>query len=69
VNFAVIPNGAIPIVVVTARDLTAEDRLHLDGGVHGIIQKGDRQEMLEEFRGALAKCIKLQRNDTTAGPE
>jgi PAS domain S-box-containing protein len=59
----------IPVVVVTARDLTAEDRVHLDGGVHGIIQKSDRQEMLRELRKVLANCIKRARNDATAGSE
>jgi CheY-like chemotaxis protein len=57
----------IPIVVVTARDLTAEDRLHLGGGVHGIIQKGDRQEMLEELRAVLANCIKPRHKDRNCG--
>src|SRR5262249_47418178 len=59
----------IPVVVVTARDLTAEDRLHLDGGVHGIIQKSERQEMLQELRRVLASCIKRRRNDTNAEAE
>jgi PAS domain S-box-containing protein len=59
----------IPVVVVTARDLTAEDRLRLDDGVHGIIQKSERQEMLEELRRVLVKSMKRVRNDRTAAPE
>jgi signal transduction histidine kinase/DNA-binding response OmpR family regulator len=52
----------IPVVVVTARDLTAEDRDRLNGGVERIIQKTDRDEMLREVRSVLAKCVKRQRS-------
>ena len=43
---------AIPIVVITARDLAAEDRLRLGGYVQKIIQKGaySREELLAEVR-------------------
>jgi adenylate cyclase len=57
----------IPVVVVTARDLTAEDRIRLTGGVEGIIQKTERDEMLQELRGTLAKCMERRRSGTTAG--
>jgi PAS domain S-box-containing protein len=59
----------IPVVVVTALDLTAEDRDHLNGGVHGIVQKGEREEMLQELRSVLATCIKRAGSKTTAGWE
>ena len=59
----------IPVVVVTARDLTAEDRDHLYGGVHGIVQKGEREDMLQELRSVLARCIKRAGSETTAGAE
>ena len=38
----------IPVVVVTAKDLTDEERNRLNGGVERIIQKSDRDEMLRE---------------------
>jgi CheY-like chemotaxis protein/anti-sigma regulatory factor (Ser/Thr protein kinase) len=59
----------IPVVVVTAVDLTAEDCDHLNGGVHGIVQKGEREEMLQELRSVLATCIKRAGSKTTAGGE
>ncbi len=52
----------IPVVVVTARDLTAEDRDRLNGGVERIIQKTDRDEMLREVRGVLAQCVERRRS-------
>jgi len=57
----------IPVVVVTARDLTAEDRDRLNGGVERIIQKNDRDEMLREVHAVLAKCVKRQRSLQLAG--
>ena len=43
---------AIPIVVVTAKDLTADDRARLNGGVARILQKGsaDRTDLMDEIR-------------------
>lgn len=43
---------SIPIVVVTAKDITAEDRLRLQGHVERILQKGSytRSELLSEVR-------------------
>jgi CheY-like chemotaxis protein len=42
----------IPVVVVTAKDITQEDRLRLNGCVAQIIQKGahDRDVLLAEVR-------------------
>jgi adenylate cyclase len=51
----------IPVVVVTAKELTAEDRDRLNVGVERIIQKTDRDEMLREVRSVLAKCVERQR--------
>jgi CheY-like chemotaxis protein len=47
---------AIPIVVVTAKDVTEEDRRRLNGDVVGLIQKGglDRDEVLELLREQVA---------------
>jgi CheY-like chemotaxis protein/anti-sigma regulatory factor (Ser/Thr protein kinase) len=46
----------IPIVVVTARDLTEEDRQRLKGEVVGLIQKGgmDRESLLAQLRAQLS---------------
>ena len=51
----------IPVVVVTARDLTEEDRSRLNGGAERIIQKTGGDDLLDEVRGTLSKCI-LRRN-------
>jgi signal transduction histidine kinase/CheY-like chemotaxis protein len=51
------PDGrAIPVVVLTARDLTPEDRQRLNGQVEQILLKGphDRDELLAEIRRLLA---------------
>jgi signal transduction histidine kinase/CheY-like chemotaxis protein len=48
----------IPVVVITAKDLTDEDRNRLNGGVERIIQKSDRDEMLRQLSRELAKCVK-----------
>ncbi len=47
---------SIPVVVVTARDLTAEDRRRLNGGVERIIQKTARDEVLREVLDALGNA-------------
>ncbi len=50
----------IPVVVITARDLTDEDRARLNGGVERIIGKSDRDEMLRQLTREIARCIKSQ---------
>jgi CheY-like chemotaxis protein len=52
----------IPVVVVTAKDLTDADRIRLNGGIERIIQKTDRDEVLREVRSVLAKCMARQRS-------
>jgi hypothetical protein len=47
-------------VVITAKDLTNEDRNRLNGGVERIIQKSDRDEMLRQLSRAISKCVKRQ---------
>jgi len=44
--------NTIPVVVITAKDLTPEDRRALDGDVQGILRKGafDRDDLLREIR-------------------
>jgi adenylate cyclase len=50
----------IPVVVITAKDLTDEDRDRLSGGVERIIQKSDRDEMLRQLSREISKCVKRQ---------
>jgi len=50
----------IPVVVITAKDLTDEDRDRLNGGVERIIQKSDRDEMLRQLTREISKCVKRQ---------
>jgi CheY-like chemotaxis protein len=46
----------IPVVVITAKDLTADDRARLNGTVETILQKGaySRDELLVELRNLIA---------------
>jgi CheY-like chemotaxis protein len=55
---------SIPIVVVTAKDLTAEDHLRLSGYVEKILQKGaySREALLAEIRDLVMTCIARQVN-------
>ena len=50
----------IPVIVVTARDLTVEDRLRLNGYVESILEKGayTRDELLAEVRDLVAACVR-----------
>ena len=50
----------IPVVVITAKDLTDEDRSRLNGGVERIIQKSDRDEMLRQLSREISRCVKRQ---------
>jgi hypothetical protein len=61
--------GTIPVVVVTAKDLTAEDRLRLNGYVHRILQKGayDREELLDEVRDLVASLIREGERERRSG--
>jgi hypothetical protein len=47
--------GAIPVVVITAKDLTAEDRRALNGDVQAVFQKGafSREQLVREIRDLL----------------
>jgi CheY-like chemotaxis protein len=52
------PTGqSIPVVVVTAKDVTPEDRLKLNGYVEQILRKGaySREELLGEVRDLVIK--------------
>ena len=48
----------IPVVVITAKDLTEDDRERLNGGVERIIQKSDRDQMLRELAREVGSCVK-----------
>jgi signal transduction histidine kinase/CheY-like chemotaxis protein len=50
---------AIPIIVVTAKDVSDEDRERLNGGVERILQKGasTREALLREVRDLVASCL------------
>jgi signal transduction histidine kinase/CheY-like chemotaxis protein len=47
----------IPVVVVTAKDLTDEDRLQLNGYVEKVIQKGDKQNRAEILLGEVKTML------------
>ena len=44
----------VPVVVITAKELTEEDRMRLNGGVERIVQKGSRDRFLREVRDLVA---------------
>ena len=52
----------IPILVLTAKDLTPEDRTSLNVGLERILEKRDREDMLLEVRARLSKCIERGRH-------
>ncbi|MDO9070698.1 MAG: hypothetical protein Q7V36_04190, partial [Deltaproteobacteria bacterium] len=60
----------IPIVVVTAKDLTQEDRLRLDGYVQEIIRKDacPRHELLAEVRELVKSCLEKSKVKTGNRP-
>jgi signal transduction histidine kinase/CheY-like chemotaxis protein len=57
----------IPVVVVTAKDITDEDRRRLDGGVVSILQKGayNREDLLKQVSEAITKTAGA--DDPTGG--
>ena len=59
------------VVVITAKDLTEEDRRSLDGGVAYVLQKSATtpSELLAELRRTLAECVGRQRRPVEAGDE
>jgi signal transduction histidine kinase/DNA-binding response OmpR family regulator len=58
----------IPVLVLTAKDLTDEDRARLNVGIERILQKRDRQEMLREVLDVLNRCIERRRGESVAVP-
>jgi CheY-like chemotaxis protein len=53
---------SIPVIVVTAKDLTAADRQRLNGSVEKILQKGayNRDELLREVRDLVTASIEAR---------
>ncbi|MEM7585007.1 MAG: response regulator [Acidobacteriota bacterium] len=47
----------IPVVVVTAQDLTPEEQARLDGQVDAILKKGQRDHLLGHLRDLVKDCI------------
>ena len=53
------PEGrSVPIIAITAKDLTTEERAQLSGQVSDILQKGsyDRDQLLEEVSALVSQC-------------
>ncbi len=50
---------SIPVVVITAKDITLEDRMRLRGAVEQIFQKGafSREELLTEVKNLISTCV------------
>jgi len=50
----------IPVIVITAKDLTAEDRARLAGNVEEVLEKTayTREQLLEHVRNNVAKCAR-----------
>jgi len=50
---------SIPVIVVTAKELTREDRERLTGGVEKVLTKGalNREELLGEVRKQVTECV------------
>jgi CheY-like chemotaxis protein len=49
----------IPVVVITAKELTGEDRERLNGSVERVLSKGafTREELLARVRELVAACV------------
>src|SRR5262249_55912063 len=50
----------IPVVVITAKDVTVEDRMRLNGYVEKILEKNaySREDLLGEVRDLVAACVR-----------
>ena len=64
------PGGPIPVVVLTAKDLTDDDRARLNGGVERIVQKGayTKDALLGEVRRLLDASIARRRRTSSYPP-
>ncbi len=60
---------SIPIVVLTAQDLTKDDRRRLNGNVESILQRGDsRETLMEHVRDLLAESHAVRAPQTAEEP-
>jgi CheY-like chemotaxis protein len=57
---------SIPVVVVTAKELTPEDRQRLNGCVERLLQKGaySQEELLHELHNLVVACIQTGHQGT-----
>jgi CheY-like chemotaxis protein len=56
----------IPVLILTAKDLTDEERERLNGGIERILQKRDRQEMLREVLDVLDRCVERRGRESVS---
>ena len=63
--------AAVPVVVVTAADLTNEDLARLNGGVEHVLQKSefDRDSLLEEVRRQVSRIVGREAAVVSTGEE
>lgn len=61
----------IPVVVITAKELTKEERARLTGNVQGVLQKGlyTREELLREIGSLAASCKPAPRGESEIASE
>jgi signal transduction histidine kinase/CheY-like chemotaxis protein/HAMP domain-containing protein len=61
---------SIPVVVVTAKDLTPDDRQRLNSYVEQILQKGaySQEALLHEVHRLIAACVQPEHPDTPEDP-
>jgi CheY-like chemotaxis protein len=59
---------ALPVVVLTSKDLTPEERERLSGNVERILQKGayTREALLREVRAIVTECVRKSSSAGTA---
>jgi CheY-like chemotaxis protein len=59
----------IPVIVITAKDLTADDRERLNGRVEDVLEKSayTREQLLERVSEAVAACNITQAETNTTG--
>jgi CheY-like chemotaxis protein len=57
----------IPVIIVTAKDLSEQDRQRLNGYVEAVLQKGayDSEELLREVCGMVRTHVQSQHASTT----
>ena len=61
--------ASTPVIVVTAADLTLEDRRRLDGGVEHILQKAtpNREDFLRQVRDLIGRYAVVAELNTMGG--